>query len=129
MTVFSQLVRDIGDTKDVEQFWLEHRLESSDSDGKALPAIASPMLIRSNSFEFNPMESGKKRAASNSGRAMAEKLSLPQTHPIRSLLDYLKVLGPLMFPLHRAALLRKRILFVGTPPLRRLCDFGAFPLG
>lgn len=60
---------------------------------------------------------------------MAEKLSLPQTHPIRSLLEYMKVLGPLIFPLHRAALLRKRILFVGTPPLRRLCDFGAFHLG
>lgn len=50
--------------------------------------------------------------------------TLPPEHPALSVLDYLDTFGPLVFPLHRLALLRKRILLVKSPPVRLACDFG-----
>lgn len=53
---------------------------------------------------------------------------LPPFHPALSILTYIDVFGPLVFRLQQAALLRKRILFVGAPPVRAMCDFGTpFP--
>jgi len=50
--------------------------------------------------------------------------TLPAYHPAHSLLAYISTFGPLVFRLQQAALLRKRILFVGAPPVRLMCDFG-----
>lgn len=44
-------------------------------------------------------------------------------HPANSITLLLDTLGPLIFPLYRAALLRKRILLLRKPPLQHLCDF------
>lgn len=45
-------------------------------------------------------------------------------HPASSLLDFLDSFGPLIFPLYRMALLRKRILFSGQAPVEQACRFG-----
>lgn len=45
-------------------------------------------------------------------------------HPALSMPEFLDTFGPLVFPIYRAALLRKRILLLGTPPVQRSCDFG-----
>jgi len=50
---------------------------------------------------------------------------LPDNHPARSLSQYIATLGPLVFRLQQAALLRKRILFLGSAPVRTACEFGA----
>jgi hypothetical protein len=50
--------------------------------------------------------------------------SLSPFHPASSLLDFFDTFGPLMFPLYRLALLRKRILFVGQAPVLRACNYG-----
>ena len=50
-------------------------------------------------------------------------------HPALSLPTLLRQFGPLIFPLYRAALLRKRILLVGEPPVQQSCNYGmAFPM-
>lgn len=49
---------------------------------------------------------------------------LPPYHPALSIIDYIDVLGPLVFPLHRVALLRKRILMIGSAPVRKACEHG-----
>jgi hypothetical protein len=49
---------------------------------------------------------------------------LPEYHPALAILQYLALFGPLVFRLQQAALLRKRILFVGSPPVRTTCEFG-----
>jgi hypothetical protein len=51
---------------------------------------------------------------------------LPDYHPALAILHYIDVFGPLIFRLQQAALLRKRILFVGHPPVRAMCEFGMF---
>nr|POF23927.1 ribosome maturation protein sdo1 [Quercus suber] len=48
--------------------------------------------------------------------------SLTAHHPARGMLQLIDTFGPLLFPLHRAALLRKRILLLGSPPVRVSCD-------
>ena len=49
---------------------------------------------------------------------------LPPSHPALSLPEFCRVFGPLLFPLYRAALLRKRILLVGEAPVHENCDLG-----
>jgi hypothetical protein len=45
-------------------------------------------------------------------------------HPARGIGGYIDVFGPLVFRLQQAALLGKRILFVGGAPVRGMCEFG-----
>jgi hypothetical protein len=53
-----------------------------------------------------------------------ERQTLPSYHPALATADYLDLFGPLIFPLHRAALLRKRILIIATAPIKQACEFG-----
>jgi len=46
-------------------------------------------------------------------------------HPASTLLHSIKLFGPLIFPLFRAALLRKRILILTEAPVESSCDLGA----
>jgi hypothetical protein len=48
---------------------------------------------------------------------------LPEYHPALAILQYINTFGPLVFRLQQAALLRKRILFVSSPPVRTTCEF------
>lgn len=64
------------------------------------------------------------RALSNVTAIVASDQHLPPFHPARSMLEYVEVFGPLVFRLQQAALLRKRILFVTSAPVRTCCEFG-----
>ncbi|KAH7390007.1 hypothetical protein BKA66DRAFT_460291 [Pyrenochaeta sp. MPI-SDFR-AT-0127] len=63
------------------------------------------------------------RAISTASAVLPVDESLPDYHPALSILQYIDVFGPLVFRLQQAALLRKRILFVGSPPVRAACEF------
>jgi hypothetical protein len=64
------------------------------------------------------------RAISTVSAVTKEDERLPAYHPALSMLQYIDIFGPLVFRLQQAALLRKRILFVGSPPVRAMCEFG-----
>lgn len=64
------------------------------------------------------------RAISTVSAVTKEDERLPAYHPALSILRYIDMFGPLVFRLQQAALLRKRILFVGGPPVRAMCEFG-----
>ncbi|EUC40207.1 hypothetical protein COCMIDRAFT_109398 [Bipolaris oryzae ATCC 44560] len=65
----------------------------------------------------------RERAISTVSAALKDEESLPAYHPALSIQRFLDVFGPLVFRLQQAALLRKRILFVGIPPVRTACEF------
>ncbi|KAF2641787.1 hypothetical protein P280DRAFT_397701 [Massarina eburnea CBS 473.64] len=67
---------------------------------------------------------GRARALSTITPVTPTEQSLAPFHPALSMLKYVDVFGPLLFRLQQAALLRKRILFVGGPPVRTCCEFG-----
>lgn len=52
------------------------------------------------------------------------KPALAPYHPALSLPEFLDSFGPLVFPLYRAALLRKRILLVAEAPIHQACNYG-----
>jgi hypothetical protein len=60
----------------------------------------------------------------SSSTTMLQSHSFSAHHPARSLSALLDTLGPLVFPIYRAALLRKRILIVGHAPVQQTCEFG-----
>lgn len=49
---------------------------------------------------------------------------LSPNHPALSLVEFLDTFGPLVFPLYRAALARKRILLITQAPVEKACNFG-----
>jgi hypothetical protein len=50
--------------------------------------------------------------------------ALTPFHPASSLPDFIESFGPLIFPLYRAALLRKRILIMTEAPVHTPCNYG-----
>src|SRR5690242_9469699 len=69
--------------------------------------------------------SSRDRAISSVTAVPKNEERLPAYHPALAMGQYLDLFGPLVFRLQQAALLRKRILFVGSPPVRTTCEFGA----
>jgi hypothetical protein len=98
------LADDSEDVTALEEFWQEQTTKhGSKSEAKA---------------------HSRARAISTVSAVMKDEESLPAYHPALSIRRYLDVFGPLVFRLQQAALLRKRILFVGMPPVRTACEFG-----
>lgn len=91
----------------LEEFWAEQVTATKDK-------AANTGKVRGHS---------RARAISTVSALVADDETLPENHPARSILHYLDTFGPLAFRLQQAALLRKRILFVGNAPVRTACEF------
>ncbi|KAJ5780020.1 hypothetical protein N7457_005180 [Penicillium paradoxum] len=87
-----------------------------------IPPLDSPLSLR-----FRPGEradrSSRNRAFSDAMVLETFRPALTPFHPASSLPDFMDCFGPLIFPLYRAALLRKRILFMGEAPVHSSCNF------
>jgi hypothetical protein len=105
------IVDNTSKTEALQEYWDDHRAHPDEND------FASPQLS-----PFT-MAQRKSRAFSTATLSGDDHHSLPRFHPALSILEYVDFFGPLIFPLHRAALLRQRILFVTTPPIRQACEF------
>ena len=66
----------------------------------------------------------RKRAVTSASALAPPGQSLDPYHPALSLPSFLDAFGPLIFPVYKAALLRKRILLVGQAPVEQTCNFG-----
>lgn len=106
-TLASALAEDPNATAPLEEFWEE----------ESKPKATTPKQ------EVQQGHS-RARALSTITAVVPSDQSLPPYHPALSMLQYIDVFGPLAFRLQQAALLRKRILFVGNPPVRTSCEFG-----
>lgn len=67
---------------------------------------------------------GRNRSASDGTALLPPGHNLSPHHPAWSLPHLLEAFGPLIFPIHRAALLRKRILITAHAPVEETCNFG-----
>ncbi|KAF2213055.1 hypothetical protein CERZMDRAFT_6300, partial [Cercospora zeae-maydis SCOH1-5] len=105
------VVKQSADKKALEDFWEQHR---ADNPNRTAPS--SPIASRSdgaNGF-------GRKRVASEATLAgFHAEWIWPLDHPALHVPAMLETFGPLLFPLHRAALARQRILFLGSPSVQR----------
>lgn len=118
---------DVDDTNVLEQYWERIRArdptEDEDDSTRQWP-LDSP------SVAFQPQRSirghNRTRSASDGAALVPRGHRLTPYHPAWSLTGLLDTFGPLIFPIHRAALLRKRILISCHAPVREICNYGMY---
>ncbi|PPJ55035.1 hypothetical protein CBER1_01458 [Cercospora berteroae] len=104
------VVKQASDTEPLEEFWEQHR---ADNPNRTAPS--SPVASRADGT--NGL--GRKRLASEATLAgFHAEWSWPLDHPALHVPSMLETFGPLLFPLHRAALARQRILLLGSPSVQ-----------
>ena len=127
MLLNSELIIDTTRTKVLEDFWEAHKSQDS-SYGKDTDSL----LDSPSSLKYEPIRNilgkpkghGRNRSASDGTALLPLGHNLSAYHPAWSLPHLLDSFGPLIFPIHRAALLRKRILITTQAPVQETCNFG-----
>ncbi|KAL7272022.1 hypothetical protein RUND412_005192 [Rhizina undulata] len=120
-----QYAQDPNNTDPLRNYYNQHKL-APDSQ----PPPLSPLLDAPSALRYRPSGSQNRLRSPDSLRIRRRTTSdvtsatdLSPHHPARSLGEFIDVLGPLLFPLYRAALCRKRILIITTAPVERACKF------
>lgn len=114
--------KDVKNTQPLQEFWDQH--DQSKAGGSERPPSspsASPTAVRSHQNGSQPRS--RRRGLSTVSAMDRPGRLLPPSHPILSLPGFIDLFGPLVYPLMREALLRKRILLVTSPPVRVACEF------
>ncbi|KAI9789554.1 MAG: hypothetical protein M1816_005961 [Peltula sp. TS41687] len=113
--------------KDLAMYWSEHRFPDSDDQSNSHAPLRSPLGGKSKGNSPGGAASShtnhRNRSVSVTTVLGPSALPLSAYHPALSMWDLIDTFGPLLFPLYRAALLRKRILFVGQAPIEQACNF------
>ncbi|KAG9905107.1 hypothetical protein KCU98_g10920, partial [Aureobasidium melanogenum] len=103
----SNIVDDTDNTNALQEYWEHNRLINSDQQ----------------SLDHDQhLNRRKSRALSDAAGLHPTNPTLSQDHPAMSLAHHLHVFGPLIFPLQRAALLKKSILIMSSAPVQSACN-------
>lgn len=106
------------------EYWKEYKLDAISEDVRT-PTLVEPSTPAPDLSQSLRSQKRRSRALSDAAGFSARDHRLSPDHPALSMLDFLDTFGPLIFPLYKAALLRKRILLMGSVPIQRSCNFGA----
>ena len=117
---YSVLVDDVSKTEPLEQFWEKFRSDHKQDAHNSKSDVPESLVRPGPSWKGHC----RNRTLSSLTAVLPTDQSLPPLHPALSIVKYIDTFGPLVFPLHREALLRKRILFIAPPPVRLTCEFG-----
>jgi hypothetical protein len=115
-------IGDIDNAERLEQYWKKHKTQEGERPKR--PPLDSPLSYRASASNGQPNGARRSRGMSDAAALTGALRSFSAHHPALSLTGFTKLFGPLIFPLYRSALLRKRILLVGEPPVRQNCEFG-----
>ena len=129
LTLCSDLITDTTRTAALEEFWEQHKVQAStpDAESDSLPTSPTSVIYQPlRTASVKPKGHGRNRSASDGTALLPPGINLSAYHPAWSLPDLLETFGPLIFPVHRAALLRKRILIVTHAPVEQTCNFGRY---
>ncbi|KAJ4020115.1 hypothetical protein NW752_005218 [Fusarium irregulare] len=118
----AKLAEDRKNTSILEEYWVANREKASNGNRRLSgeTPVSSPSLI---SQPFQRKTHNRNRSASDGAALTQPGNNLSPYHPAWSLTSLLDKFGPLIFPIHRAALLRKRILISCHAPVHEVCDF------
>ncbi|TAQ87566.1 hypothetical protein B7494_g4094 [Chlorociboria aeruginascens] len=114
----SELIVDIEKTKILEDFWEEYKPQESPTSKESDSLLDSPSTIKFKNIQTTPGKGHSRIRSASDGAALLSGHNLSAHHPAWSLPNLLDTFGPLIFPIHRAALLRKRILIVSHAPVQ-----------
>lgn len=127
MNCFRQCADNVTDTQALTEYWEKHRVPDNGIRIEESPP-ESPAVLRGPS-KTDRLDSLQLRSSiSDSTGLEASRPVLAPHHPALSLPEFVESFGPLIFPLYRASLLRKRILVVTEAPVQTACDYGKFHL-
>ncbi|KAK0369228.1 hypothetical protein CLIM01_13412 [Colletotrichum limetticola] len=120
--IASKLAQDRKNTTLLDDYWENNKAKEGAEQER--PPMESP------SISFSSQAAQPKKPNHNRNRSASDGASLLPTghrlspyHPAWSLTTLLDTFGPLIFPIHRAALLRRRILISCHAPVREICNF------
>ena len=123
---FRELLNDPSQTIVLEEFWNQNKPAEDQSvattDSRSSSSHENRGLQRESRSPTKPQ--GRKRAISSASAFTPLGQKLSPYHPAKSLPELLDTFGPLIYPLYKAALLRKRILMVTQAPVESYCNFG-----
>lgn len=121
----AKLAIDGKQTRLLEEYW--EKCGTRDPSRQPDPIKDSPMASPALGKRVIPKNAhARDRSASEAPGLMQPEHRLSPHHPAWSLNNLLDTFGPLIFPIHRAALLRKRILISAHAPVNEICNFGMF---
>lgn len=123
LTFNRQLADNPDDTQPLTAFWNTFQLSDDDSHSPPDSPLDSIPNLKSTQYT-SPKVLQRRRAPSEATALIRSKNTLAHFHPALNLPDFLNTFGPLIFPLYRLALLRKRILLLGDAPVEMACNFG-----
>ncbi|KAK8126209.1 uncharacterized protein PG998_001968 [Apiospora kogelbergensis] len=125
-----QLADDAKRTEVLEQYWEKHQARESEeqknnSVGNAPddPAGGATAQAQQQQPRTPKRAQLRSRSASDGAALLQPEHKLSNFHPAWSLKKLLDTFGPLIFPIHRAALLRKRILISCHAPVQETNNF------
>jgi hypothetical protein len=115
-----------GDYSSLEEYWQKYGIDGGQMTAEeniesTMPDVTPTVPAQLHGYRRN-------RAISGATAVVSMGQSFPSHHPALSLPGVIEEFGPLIFPLYRAALLRKRVLLVGKPPVEQHCNFGMIEL-
>lgn len=120
-----QLAQGPDNTSILEEYWESNKAKDQAQVQGSEASTDSPTSVR---FKTQSRQLGKghgrKRSASEGTVLVGSGHTLSPHHPAWSLSKMLSIFGPLIFPIYRAALLRRRILISCHAPVQEICDFG-----
>ncbi|KAL2824127.1 hypothetical protein BDW59DRAFT_147872 [Aspergillus cavernicola] len=112
------------DTHRLLEYWETYELSANDtSAGPPDSPLESPLSFRLRAHGDRPDSLQRNRAISDAIVLETSRPALTPFHPASSLPDFLDSFGPLLFPLYRAALLRRRVLFMAEAPVQMPCNY------
>lgn len=118
-----QCANNISDTQVLSEYWDKHHVRDNEPRLEDTPPD-SPAVLRRSLKADRPDILQSRSSISDSAGLEATKPFLAPYHPALSLPDFVENFGPLIFPLYRASLLRKRILIMTEAPVQISCDYG-----
>ena len=120
------LAQDPAKSQILEDFWLAHKLPGEEVSQQETAESPSDGQAKRRQSQASPngITRTRSRAVSTASALATPGQSLSSHHPALSLPVFLDTFGPLVFPVYKAALLRKRILLVGQAPVELACNFG-----
>ncbi|KAI1646115.1 uncharacterized protein F4817DRAFT_341246 [Daldinia loculata] len=116
-STFATSTKDIGI---LEEYWQKH--QAKEESVAPIESVESPSIT----FQPPPKQPqghARNRSASDGAALLPPGHRLSAYHPAWSLTKLLDTFGPLIFPIYRAALLRKRILISCHAPVQEACNF------
>ena len=115
-------------TQPLEDFWERHQIDDENESKQKSSEVSSPSFDKNERRQGQPSSNGhprtRNRAISTASALAPSGQGVSSHHPALSLPSFLDTFGPLIFPLYKAALLRRRILLVGHAPVEITCNYG-----